>query len=319
MDLLGFVVHRLADPWLAPDRIVARRLVLGLDIGGSSTRARLAEAGRTVAEAAGGSASLTAVGDEAAAAALAAVLADLGRPAVAAAVAGAAGCDTPEALGRMRALLTAALPGAAVDAVHDTRLVLAAAGLDAGIALIAGTGSVAYGVAPDGREARAGGWGHLLGDEGSGYWVVREAVRRVLAEDDRGDPPGTLARRLLAETGVADPPMLITHLHRHREPARWAALSHAALEAEPGLAAAAAAELAGAAVTVAGRLRLEGPVVLAGGLLLGEPALTAATEAALAAALPGAAVLRAGDDPVAGAVRLAERLAERQPTTARPS
>jgi glucosamine kinase len=285
------------------------RLLLGLDIGGSTTRARLARGGRTVAEAAGASASLAAVGEQAAAAALAAVLDELGRPRVDAAVAGAAGCDTPEAVAQMRGLLAAALPGAAVDVVHDSRLVLAAAGLDAGIAVIAGTGSVVYGAAPDGREARAGGWGHLLGDEGSGYWVVREAVRRVLAADDRGEPPGPLALRLLEATGGSDPPALITHFHRHREPARWAALSHAVLEAEPGLAASAASELALAATTVARLLGLDGPVVLAGGLLLGEPALTGALEAALAAALPGATVVRADGEPVAGAVRLAERLA----------
>jgi N-acetylglucosamine kinase-like BadF-type ATPase len=286
------------------------RLVLGLDIGGSRTRARLAEGGRTVAEAAAGSASLTAVGEPAAAAALDQVLVELGRPAVAAAVAGAAGCDTPDAQRRMRSLLAGVVPGAAVEVVHDTRLVLAAAGLYAGIALIAGTGSIAYGVARGGAEARAGGWGHLLGDEGSGYWVVREAVRWVLAEHDRGAPPGPLARRLLEATGVAEPLTLTAHLHRHREPARWAEFSHVVLEADPGLVAAAAAELARAAATVARRLRLpEGPVVLAGGLLLGEPALAAAVTDALGAALPGATVRRASEEAVAGAVHLAERLA----------
>jgi len=286
-------------------------MVLGLDIGGSRTRARVVEQGQTMAEAEGGSASLAAVGEARAFRVLEGVLGDLGWPAVAAAVAGAAGCDTEESRERMRALLAGMLPGAAVGVVHDTRLVLAAAGVDAGVALIAGTGSVASGVTPDGAEARAGGWGHLLGDEGGGYWVVREAVRLALAEHDRGDPPGRLARRLLAETGLAEPLALTAHLHLNREPARWAALSHAVLEAEPELAAAAGRELARAAAIVAWRLRLGGPVVLAGGLLQGEPAVAEATAQALAEALPGAEVIWSAEEPVAGAVRLAEQLAAR--------
>lgn len=293
----------MSAPGSAPGR------VLGLDIGGSRTRARLVEGGRTVAEAVTGSASLAAAGEEAAAAALGEALDELGRPAVQAAVAGAAGCDTPQSRQRMRGLVQAVVPGAAVEIVHDARLVLAAAGLDAGIALIAGTGSVAYGVAPDGREARAGGWGHLLGDEGSGYWVVREAIRRVLAEHDRGEPPGPLVRRLLQAAGAAEPLTLTADFHRRREPALWAAYSQLALEADPDLAEVAGRALAGTALIVAGKLALPGPVVLAGGILLGEPAVAAAVEAALAARLPGAAVLRCTEAPVAGAVRLAERLA----------
>jgi glucosamine kinase len=282
-------------------------VVLGLDIGGSRTRARLSRDGRVVAEAAGGSASLTAAGPERAREVLAAVLADLGGGgrSAAAAVAGAAGCDTEVNRTRMRELLAPLLPGALVEVVHDARLVLAAAGLDAGVVLIAGTGSIAWGMAPDGAEARAGGWGHLLGDDGSGYWVVREAARRALAEHDRGSPPGPAARALLAATGAAGPLELTVHFHAERAPERWAALSHTALAADSALVAATAAELAALVRRVSERLRLPGPVVLAGGMVLGEPPL----EAALRAALPATTVLRAAGEPVAGAVRLAERLA----------
>jgi glucosamine kinase len=281
-------------------------LVLGLDIGGSRTRARLSEDGRAVAEASAGSASLSAAGAPAAESVLRGVMAELGRPAVVAAVAGAAGCDTPASRERMRELLRPLLPGALVEVVHDARLVLAAAGLDAGVVLIAGTGSIAWGRAPSGAEARAGGWGHLLGDGGSGWWVAREAARRVLAEHDRGEPPGDLARRLLEATGVSEPLELTAHLHTHREPERWAALSRIVLAADPSLVEAAAAELAALVATVAERLRLPGPVVLAGGMLLGEPELEAAVRRALGDA---AEVARAESEPVTGAVRLAEQLA----------
>jgi N-acetylglucosamine kinase-like BadF-type ATPase len=260
-----------------------------------------------VAESAGGSASLTAAGPERAREVLAEVVAALGAPSpVAAAVAGAAGCDTPVNRERMRGLLAPLLPGARVEVVHDARLVLAAAGLDAGIVLIAGTGSVAWGMAAGGLEARAGGWGHLLGDAGSGYWVVREAARRALGAYDRGEPAVGPARALLEATGAADPLELTVHFHANRDPERWAALSHAALAADPALVAATAGELAELVRTVSGRLSLPGgPVVMAGGMLLGEAAL----EAALRGALPGVTALRAEREPVDGAVRLAERLA----------
>jgi glucosamine kinase len=279
-------------------------LALGLDIGGSTTRARLCEDGRLVAEAAAGSASLTAVGPDVASAALAEVLAALDRPRVDAVVAGAAGGDTEPERERMRELLRALLPEARVDVVHDARLVLAAAAVDVGIVVIAGTGSIAFGVGRDGEEARAGGWGHLLGDEGSGYWLVRTAVRRVLAGWDRGEAPTALTRRLLALTGAAEPLELPAHLHRQREPAHWAGFSRDVLDAEPDLAREAAAALAEQVRTVAARLGLAGPVVLAGGLLLGEPSV----EQALRQALPGTDLLRATEAPVAGAVRLAVRL-----------
>ncbi|HXM58065.1 MAG TPA: BadF/BadG/BcrA/BcrD ATPase family protein [Candidatus Dormibacteraeota bacterium] len=284
----------------------ASPVVLGLDIGGSRTRALLSAGGRVVGEASGGSASLTAAGADRAREVLRSVLGELDVGSVAAAVAGAAGCDTPVHRAAMRDLLAPLLPGARVEVVHDARLVLAAAGLDAGVVLIAGTGSVAWGLAPDGvSEARAGGWGHLLGDDGSGYWVVREAARRALAEYDRGEPAGPLAACLLADTGAADPLELTVHFHAHRGPDEWAALSHAALSADPSLVDATASALAALATTVAGRLRLPGPVVLAGGMLLGEERL----EAALRAALPRTSVLRAESEPVTGAIRLAERLA----------
>lgn len=56
-----------------------------------------------------------------------------------------------------------------------------------GIVLIAGTGSIAYGIDTQGAAGRAGGYGHLLGDEGSGFWIGREAVRTALDAHYRGE------------------------------------------------------------------------------------------------------------------------------------
>ena len=59
-----------------------------------------------------------------------------------------------------------------------------------GVAAIAGTGSNVFGVGPDGRGWRAGGWGHLLGDEGSGYWLGVESIKAAL-RDREGSGPAT--------------------------------------------------------------------------------------------------------------------------------
>lgn len=72
-----------------------------------------------------------------------------------------------------------------------------------GVAVVAGTGSSAWGVGPDGQEHFTGGWGAAIGDEGSAYWIVREAIRRAArAEDGRG-PRTELAERFCRALGLA--------------------------------------------------------------------------------------------------------------------
>ena len=69
------------------------------------------------------------------------------------------------------------------------------------MALVAGTGSVAYGRNAAGKTARAGGWGYLAGDEGSAYWIGREALAALaLALDGRGPPTALLT--MLLRSGV---------------------------------------------------------------------------------------------------------------------
>src|SRR5205085_1278058 len=73
-----------------------------------------------------------------------------------------------------------------------------------GIVIIAGTGSIVYGRNQRGEAARAGGWGHLIGDEGSGYWIGREALAAVMrAEDGRG-PSTRMTADILEFFTVAD-------------------------------------------------------------------------------------------------------------------
>jgi glucosamine kinase len=292
--------------------------VLGVDIGATSTRVRLVADGVVVADATAASASLTAVGRERAAAVLGDLLAGLpglDRP-LDAVCAGAAGSRTERETGDfLRARLGPVTSSGAVLVVDDASLVLPAAGLAQGIAVICGTGSIATGTWC-GREAWSGGWGYLLGDEGSGYWIVREAIRALLGRRTAGRDPGDLGTCLLAAAGAADLDALHGAFYRTPEPGNWARHAPAVLACpDPevsGLVRDAAAALAGLAAQTAAQLGAAGtPVVLAGGLMTDER-LSAATVAAIAAALPASPVRLLREPPVAGAVRLAEAAAARR-------
>jgi N-acetylglucosamine kinase-like BadF-type ATPase len=67
-----------------------------------------------------------------------------------------------------------------------------ATGARPGIGAISGTGSNVFGMGPDGRTWRSGGWGHLLGDEGSGYWLGMQAIRAALRDRDASGPATAL-------------------------------------------------------------------------------------------------------------------------------
>ena len=220
--------------------------------------------------------------------------------------AGSAGAEVPSGRARLERLLTEQFPGCRVTVVHDARLVLAAAGLDHGIALISGTGSVAYGRDRAGREARAGGWGWLVGDDGSGAWLAREAARKVMHRSDAGEPLGKLGEAMLSTTRSRDAMELIGALHGLNEPREWASLagvvfdSAADDEGAETLVELAAAALGDLVEVVRGRLSIDGPLVLAGGQLLNQPRLESSVRRRLGAAT------RLEEPPVAGAVKLAE-------------
>jgi N-acetylglucosamine kinase-like BadF-type ATPase len=73
----------------------------------------------------------------------------------------------------------------------------AATGAQPGVGAISGTGSNVFGVGPGGRAWRAGGWGHVLGDEGSGYWLAVQSIKAALSDRDRSGPPTALSAAVL--------------------------------------------------------------------------------------------------------------------------
>jgi glucosamine kinase len=285
----------------------------GFDIGGSKSRARLWAGGRTAAESEGPSASLPASGEVAARAALTKLAAGLGLDRALpldAICAGSAGLSVPGTAAFLQEQLAPLTRSGVVVVVSDARLVLPAARLSEGVAVICGTGSVATGTFRE-RTVQVGGWGYLLGDEGGGYWIVREALRTLLQRREHGRTTGELARDLLSATGSAD----IAELQRSyyaqpHVPYDWARLARVVLESTDEGAADIAGRAAGAAAALARQaVRLldpigRFPVVLAGGLM-GNVPFRQAVAAAVEQTVPSADIAALDDEPVAGAVTLA--------------
>ncbi len=220
----------------------------------------------------------------------------------------------------------AALDALGMDApreiVSDIEIALSGAALgEDAVVLIAGTGSVAYGGTPDGRRARAGGWGYLLSDEGSAFWIGLQAVRHALRAHDGRGPATTLTERLPAALGVPDVAALEgavygmtnvnTEVARLAEGVMDAAASGDAVA--EAIAEEAGAGLAEAVIAVLARLgRMEAPIPVAtvGGVLQNPRSpVRAALVARLVQDAPLALVIYPRLPPVGGALLRAFALA----------
>lgn len=294
---------------------------LGLDGGGTNTTVVATDAaGRELARVRGGAGivnpadpgaragtlaelarrTLEAAGAAAPAAALCCALAGAGREAERRAI--------RDALARHAVAREIRVVGDIEAAFHDAF----AAG--PGLLIIAGTGSIAWGRAEDGRTARVGGWGHVLGDEGSGYAVGLAALRAVVRAHD-GRAPGTALREpVLRHAGVDAPEGLIAWAAAATKADIAALTPHVATTAAAGDAVAAgilraaAEELAAHARALYRRLGPwagPAPVALTGGLLAPGGPLREATAAALRALELPLRLLDSTVDAARGAAALA--------------
>jgi len=295
-------------------------IVVGIDAGATKTRAfAVARDGSIVGRGAGGGANLLSSPDPRGAIAAAVHEALAGREA-SAVVLSSAGGDRQADRERGREIVrTIVGPNVRIDVTHDAEAALYAGNPQGcGVVLISGTGSIAYGRNREGVEARAGGWGHLMGDEGSGVWIGLEGLRAVAhASDGRGSPT-RITDRLKDQLGITEVADVLGQLYArpHPAPAITAAARAVALAATESDAIAVniiergAHELARAATVVAHALGLaDGPVYLAGGAFETIPLLSGATRRELLGMLPRAAVEAVGEEPAMGAARLAARLA----------
>ena len=183
-----------------------------------------------------------------------------------------------------------------------------------GVLLIAGTGSVAWGSDESGHPIQVGGWGQLLGDEGSGYWIGLQGLRHVMTGHDGRSELGVVSGEMLRACGVKEPGDLVAwaNASAKRDVAALAPLIIRAADAGDVAASRIVSE-AVAALTdlvrgVASRSGTRGTghaVVLWGGLLADEGPLAARVAAALEES--GFDVVERVVDPPMGAARLALR------------
>lgn len=285
--------------------------VIGLDIGGTKTRGVRFHNGSPVRDESAGSSNVQNVSRDVAAANLAELFGKIGGGHIDQVYAGAGGIDTDEDAQALADLIAQHAPGARITVVHDSRLLLAAGGAGTGVAVIAGTGSAAWGKNDAGEEARAGGWGYLLGDEGSGYWLGREAVRHSLRRMNQGLEPDRLSRALLDSVGVEEPGKLIALFHSPDTGRRyWAQQARLVVEAADAgddisraLVEQAGRDLAELAEQAVRQLGLDGPVILGSGLGMNVPRLQEAFKARLAQnGITDVRILQ--QDPVFGVPRL---------------
>lgn len=136
---------------------------------------------------------------------------------VASAGLGIAGVGREPEMQRVRGWLPEFFPALKSSWVgHDAAAALRqGAGALRGIVLIAGSGSFCYGVAPGGQSVRAGGWGRELGDEGSGYWIGRQALHMVTGMADGRIEPTKLLNEVLNRLGLDRPEQLIAWANAH--------------------------------------------------------------------------------------------------------
>lgn len=243
------------------------------------------------------------------------VLAQAGvKPPVEALCAGLAGTGDPEGRDAVQRALEGARVARRVVVCSDGEIALEGALLGRpGVLLVAGTGSVAWGRGEDGRMERCGGWGMIAGDEGSAYWLGREALRAALrAYDGRGEKTSLLSRVLeLAGAGLVEE---LPRWAGRAEKGEIAALAQEVVRAaEAGDAVAAslvnqaAAALAEHAVALIRRLSPWGgpvPVVLHGGLA-GAERYAATVEGRLRGESLSHHLQGAAAEPAGGALRLA--------------
>jgi N-acetylglucosamine kinase-like BadF-type ATPase len=295
--------------------------VLGIDAGGTKTVALVADAeGTILGEGRAGAANLRTEGELEVEKILDTVIdqATGGRPRELAAVClGMAGVDRKDDAAIIRNVMRRLGFRSNTLIVNDALIALVAgAGVNPGVVVISGTGSISYGVNQRGLAARAGGWGPTLADEGSGYWIGRRALAAVMREADGRGPKTALTQLVLGHFSLPKPDALVaeiyTQLQERRVVASLGTIVDRARE-EGDLVATdimmqAAHELAISAASVISQLDMRGeafPILLAGGMLKESPWLSAEMGRRMAEVAPRARVEQLIHEPVFGAVRLA--------------
>jgi glucosamine kinase len=293
-------------------------LYLGIDAGGTKTDCAVSNGAELLGQATGASCKLARVGKERGRENLQAVIrqatqaAGIEASTIQHVCIGMSGASLAEAVHWAQQTIRELIPGSTIYVAGDHVIAHRAAfGTSPGVLVISGTGSIAFGRNQNGETARAGGWGPNVSDEGSAFWVGREAVTAALHAFDFGNANGLLAT--IAESWKVAPEEVIrmANASEPRFPELAGPVVNAAEQGDDTARAImerAGQALAGLASAVIKRLWPSGgvvPVALAGGVLQGSSLVRHAFREAMKAEQPQAAVSFAFVRPVLGALEIA--------------
>lgn len=293
-------------------------LYLGIDAGGTKTDGAVSNGAELLGQASGESCKLARVSRQQARENLQSVIQRASEAArvlprdIQHVCIGMAGASLPEAVQWAQETVREIVPGATIYVAGDHIIAHRAAfGTSHGVLVISGTGSIAFGRNPAGETARAGGWGPSVSDEGSAFWVGREAVIAALRAYDLGGSNGLLP--VIAQSWKVAPEDVV-RLANASEP-RFAELAVPVTAAAEGgdpaaraITSRAGEALAWLAGAVIRRLWPKGgivPVAVTGGVLQGSSQVRQAFKEAMRAEHPEAAVSFAYVRPVLGALEIA--------------
>lgn len=296
------------------------RLAIGVDAGGSKTVAALAQDGTFVRVFEGIAANPSSRGIEAASETIAETIAgslDGAHPH--AIFVGAAGARRESVASEIKNALQSRFPGASIAVGDDCCIALRAAVPQGdGVVLIAGTGSVAY-AERAGEVYHAGGYGYLVGDEGSGFAIGSAALRLLLRAFDGRVPRDAFLDEIAERIQAANELDVLARVYGNPHAVSdIAALARVVLDAANRgersankIVQAAALELADLVKSLVKRAGLTGsdaPIVFAGGMLANNTLLSFLLETRLKNDLPQMPILKGAHEPYSGALALAEKL-----------
>lgn len=213
--------------------------VIGIDGGGTKSRLYVADlSGAKLGEAIGGPTNLHAIGEAAVTESLRSLIGSATEEAgrrienCAALCLASAGADRPDDRAALEQIVAACGIRGVITVTNDAEPVLAAgSGGREGVAVISGTGSLAYGRRASGLMARAGGWGHLIGDEGSGYAIGAKGIAAAVRAYDGREAPTLLMPRLMEHLGLSRMERIVPYVYQSagkKEIAALAAVVHQA-------------------------------------------------------------------------------------------
>jgi N-acetylglucosamine kinase-like BadF-type ATPase len=233
-------------------------------------------------------------------------------------VIGAAGISNPAIPGRLTAAFRSHGYSGPLRIIGDQEAALHGAfGGGPGLLLIAGTGSACFGRSASGETGRAGGFGHLIDDEGSAYSISRRLLSAAVRAWDGREPPTAISRLLHERHKLSGPGDIVGFTYGpytgKKEIAALAPILEEACalgdQTAQNIAAESAAALVELVAALAGRLALAaGPLTLSGSVLLRNPYVRAAFDRELARVLPQMRIVPPRLHAAAGAAALALEL-----------